>query len=206
MPRRLFRAALPTLAIVVPQLTARASSLCATVVDATARPLAGATVTVTELTRPDGRHSLTTDPNGRACLDSAREGVYSVEAGLAGFMNVRYYPVRVSAARPAVVAFQLPFSEVTEGGVSLESTLSGTLDAARSPLPPLRICLFARDQATAVACTTTNDLGEYALIVPSDVYRAEVSRQGERLGTTMLDLSSPGYYRNKVSVPTNPSR
>jgi hypothetical protein len=50
----------------------------------------------------------------------------------------------------------------------------GKLIKSVRPAEDVRICLFNSAQKQ-IACTTTNDLGEYALIVPPNKYLAELT-------------------------------
>lgn len=178
-----------------------ASSVCTTVVDPAGLPLPGAAVKIVSLLRVDKRFSVSTDQQGRACAGDVPEGLYSVEASLAGFLNVKYYPVRVSFPGGVNLSFQLPFGEITEGGVQAEAILSGTLEDKGKPLSGIKICLFDKTQTAPTGCTVTNDLGEYALCVPPGVYRLELSKLLHKITSIKVDLSNAGYYRNKVSFP-----
>lgn len=182
---------------------AMGSSICATVSDVTGRPMTSATVVVTNLQGPEVQSSTLVSPTGKGCIQHLPEGLYSVEAGSpgTGHLKVRYYPVRLVYPNDVDLSFELPIGEITEGlGIS-ESTLSGTLTNENKPAEDIRICLFHDRQRAAASCTVTNDLGQYALIVAPGKYRVEVTERGGRSETTEIDLSDPGYYRNRVSLP-----
>src|SRR5579859_6999405 len=72
------------------------SSICVKVVDVIDAPLAQATVRIERLSNQLGSYAATTDSKGTACTGHLPEGLYSVEVSLVGFLNVRYYPVRVA--------------------------------------------------------------------------------------------------------------
>jgi hypothetical protein len=101
----------------------RASEMCVTVNDSEDRPLPNAWINVIELVAASADHDLaaksynkSADSNGSACF-TLPEGTYSVEAGVMGFLNVRYYPVRLTYPNPLALLFRLPIGDVTEGGV-----------------------------------------------------------------------------------------
>ena len=76
-----------------------ASEVCVNVSDFSEQPLANAWINVTDLAAGKIR-STQSDSKGSACLPGLPEGLYSVETGLTGFLNVRYYPVRISPQFP----------------------------------------------------------------------------------------------------------
>lgn len=125
-----------------------------------------------------------------------------MEVSLGGFLNVKYYPVRVMFPDDLTLPFQLPFGEIREGMLLSEATMSGTLSAHGKPVDGIKICMFEATKPTATICTTTNDLGQYVLTVTPGTYIVELSRQLHRISTTTIDLSSPGYYRNRLMMPT----
>lgn len=196
---------LPAL-ILAPIQALTASSICVTVVDPIPLPLRGAVVKIVGLLEGDKRFATATDQQGRACTGDLPEGLYSVEVGLEGFLNVRYYPVRVVFPKDQDLQFQLPFAEITEGGTHEESVLSGTLEEDSKPLSGIQMCLFEDARTSASACTTTNDLGQYALAVPPAIYWLELNKLSQNITRVKIDLSNSGYYRNKVSLPSGVGR
>ena len=70
-----------------------ASRICVTVNDEADLFLDGAFVRIVNLTDPDFAVSVVTDGEGKACSDDLPAGMYYVDAGMGGFLNVRYYPV-----------------------------------------------------------------------------------------------------------------
>jgi Carboxypeptidase regulatory-like domain len=177
-----------------------ASSLCAEVVDVTEAPLPNATINIVSLSDPSKRASAITGSNGKACVSQLPEGLYAVEAGLTGFLNVRYYPVRIEFPNNVHLSFRLPFGDIGEGGIEPDAIVSGTLEDAGHATSGIKICLLQHEGAVPTACTVTNDLGQYALTVPPGKYRVEVTRLSKTLFSGSLDLSSPGSYVNKLRL------
>jgi len=180
---------------------ALASVLCVTVMDYARLPLPSASLNATNLLT--GKAYLArSDKNGTACFSDIPEGLYSIEAGLTGFLRVKYYPVRVTSSAKEKLSFWLPFSEITEGGVDHESTLSGTLLSGGSPLESAEVCAIGAAGAPRT-CTVTNDLGEYALVLTAGVYQTEVHTRDEKIYKSKIDVSIPGIYRNRLSLDAN---
>src|SRR5262245_51077628 len=97
-----------------------AASLCVHVTDPANLPLPDASLTAVNLVT--GKiFSERTDRSGKACASAVPEGLYSVEVGMAGFLNVRYHPVRIGPAAASSLKFQLPFGEITEGPLAQEA-------------------------------------------------------------------------------------
>jgi len=178
---------------------AQAAVLCTAVVDPTHLPLPKASVTATDL-HSGKSYSTQSDKRGKACFEAVPEGLYSVEAGLTGFLNVRYYPVRVSAGEQSNLSFALPIGEITEGGVSQDSTLSGTLKLNGVSLQEAEVCVTGKGSAALRKCVVTDELGEYALIVPAGDYDTEVRLRNGKVYPPKVDLSVPGVYNNRVTL------
>lgn len=176
----------------------KAAELCAHVADPSRLPLPSASVHATNL-HTGKAYRASSNSNGAACLPHIPEGLYAVETSLAGFLNIRYYPVHVTYPSKTVLYFSLPIAEVNEGGVGQESTISGTLNQDSVPLADAKICILG-DGDSQIACNTTNDLGEYALLVVPGVYGVEVcTRRGKQYKST-IDVSTPGIYRDKLEI------
>jgi hypothetical protein len=142
-----------------------------------------------------------TDSQGNACFLKIPEGLYSVEVNLRGFLTAKYYPLRVSYPEMSGLTIRLPLSNVNEGGVAQEVTLSGTLRKNGEPAEAVSICLL-RPNGDQVACTITNDLGEYAIIAAPGVYQVELKPFSGDTYRSKLDLSTPGaLYRDRLSFP-----
>ena len=175
-----------------------AAQLCITIQDPTSLPLRNAWIRIIDL---HSQHELKgeADREGHWCSTKLPEGVYSVETGLQGFLNVRYLPVHVTYPGTNQLTFRLPVGEITEGGVGTDATISGTLQHAGETVPGARICLFKLSAQAPAACTATNRLGEYALTVATGAYRAEITDAG-KVHRSALDLSSPGHYRDALQI------
>jgi hypothetical protein len=180
------------------------------------------------------RYSAQTDARGRACVTRVPEGIYYVEASAAGFLHARYYPVRVAVPKDPQLIFRLPFGEIHEGGVTSDVTLSGTLTNDGKTAGDIKVCVFqpgkiprsrsdttppalplgsppypdlrAEDFRDATACTDTNDLGQYVLIVPPGVYSVLYSRLLHTIGVQTIEVLYPGNYHDKLSVPPSKSK
>jgi hypothetical protein len=177
---------------------ALASVLCATVMDFARLPLPSASLNATNLLTAKA-YVTRSDKNGTGCFSDIPEGLYSIEASLVGFLHVKYYPVRITSSAKERLSFWLPFSEITEGGLDHESTLSGTLLSGGSPLESAEVCVIGVAGAPRT-CMVTNDLGEYALVVTSGQYQTEVRTREGKVYKSKLDVSIPGIYRNRLSL------
>jgi hypothetical protein len=178
-----------------------ASAVCVNVNDYAGLPLHNAWVTATDL-QANELFNTRTDRKGGACVSEIPEGLYSVEVGLTGFLNVRYYPVRVTSMATQELKFSLPFAEITEGGIANEAVLSGTLKEADVAIGGARMCVLSLDRDLPITCTVTNDLGEYAVSVPPGTYRVEVKAPGEAAQQSRIEIPAPGIYRNRISLQT----
>jgi hypothetical protein len=174
-----------------------AADLCATVLDITHLPLPSASVNVESLAT--GKAYLArADQRGTACL-SVPEGLYSVEASLTGFLHVKYYPVRATAEAKQNLIFWLPLGEIREGPFGGDSTLSGTMLSRGAPIESADVCVIGPGGAPRT-CTVTNDLGEYALVVPPGAYETEIRTRDGHVYRSRVDISTPGVYRNRLSL------
>ncbi|MGJ5814379.1 carboxypeptidase-like regulatory domain-containing protein [Paludibaculum fermentans] len=142
-------------------------------------------------------HAMT-DARGLACL-AMPEGLYAIEAGLTGFLNVRYSPVRVEAGRKTELVFTLPLGDVRGDSVVLESILSGTLRNPEGILKDALICAYTEKGSSRVGCTSTDGMGEYAMAVPTGKYRIEIKTVTGALSSSTIDLSMEWAYRNLLS-------
>jgi hypothetical protein len=178
-----------------------ASSLCARVTDPEGQPLRNAWVNVANL-KTNKLYTGQTDSDGKSCVSNLSEGLYSVEAGMTGFLNVRYYPVRVKYPAVEQLQFHLPFGEITEGLLSQEATVAGTLKEGDNPVEGADICILELDHNTRVTCALTNDLGEYAFSLPPGAYAVETRMRGGVVHRSKIDVSTPGSYKNLIDAPT----
>ncbi|MCX6597008.1 MAG: carboxypeptidase-like regulatory domain-containing protein [Acidobacteria bacterium] len=178
---------------------ALAAELCVTATDLAGGPLPGASVRVMDLSTAAGQNVLT-DSSGRACVKSLAEGSYSLEVRMGGFLNTEYHPVVVTADRVRQVTARLPFGEI-EHHYMHDAVLCGTLMSSAQPLVGAEICLFRGTQSKADYCLKTDELGQYAGVVRPAKYRFSVASPSVRFAGT-LDMTTPGYYRNRIAVPS----
>jgi hypothetical protein len=181
-----------------------ASDICATVMDYARLPLPSAILNATNLITGKS-YAAKSDQKGVACFAGIPEGLYSIEAGLEGFLHVRYYPLRVTSSQTQKLTFWLPFAEINEGGFTEESILSGTLLASGSAVESAEVCIEGA-AGSPRTCTVTNDLGEYALVVPAGVYQTQIRTRGGKVYKSKVDISVPGTYRNRLSLGANGDR
>jgi hypothetical protein len=177
-----------------------ASGVCAKVSDYAELPLHDARVTVTDL-QTNKLRTARTDRSGVGCVSGIPEGLYSVEVGQAGFLNVRYYPVHLAPLVTQQLQFRLPFGEITEGGIAGEAVLSGTLRQGEAPIAGVTICFSSGgERDPPAACTATDDIGEYAVSLPPGSYRVEVRVPGAAIQRSIIEVPSPGLYRNRITL------
>jgi hypothetical protein len=179
--------------------SATPSTLCVKVTDYAGLPLQDASVVIVNLATKN-LYNTNTARNGAVCVSQIPEGLYSVEAGLTGFLNVRYYPARLTSLAPLELRYRLPFGEITEGGVTEDAIISGTLQQEEKALIGANICVFEIDRSSSLRCVATNDLGEYALSLPPGVYRVEVRTLVGSTHRLKVDVSKPGLYRNLITI------
>lgn len=183
-----------------------ASTICVRVKDYADLPLHDARTTVVNLGTNKTSVALT-GRDGRACVPGLPEGLYSVEIGLAGFLNVRYYPIRLAFPTTPDLQFRLPFGEITEGGLAADAVISGTLKRADIAIGSAKICILGLGAEQPITCGTTNELGEYALSLPPGTYRVEVTLAGGLVYRSKIEVPVPGVYRNRITLPgTNATR
>jgi hypothetical protein len=174
--------------------------MCVRVVDYGDGPLGGASVTITDL-QTGKVLSARAARNGEVCVTKIPESLYSVEAGLEGFLNVRYYPVRVAPEAVQRLSFRLPFGEITEGMLVQDAILSGALKRDALPIQDAKICILPLEGEIPRACAVTNELGEYAITLPPGAYRVDVKLIDGLTQRTDIKISGPGTYRNLIAVP-----
>jgi hypothetical protein len=179
-----------------------AGMICAYIADPGDQPLPDAAMSISSLSGGPQQHfAAKADHDGSVCIDHIPEGLYAVEAGLTGFINVRYHPVRVIFPHTMHLVFHLPFGNVNADTFSAESTLSGTLRRKGDPATGIKVCLFQSEARVPSVCDSTDDVGEYALIVPAGKYEVEISDRGKMLAPRRtVDLSVAGLYRDRLSL------
>ena len=180
-----------------------AAQLCVTVSDPVNLPVGRAWVVVANLSNTEKRFTATTDKNGKACIKAIPEGAYSVEAGAVGFMNVRYYPLRIQPVRDGELTFRLPIGEIREGGIHEDAVLTGTIRSPDNPSPHARICLLQKADEGVVSCTIADEIGQFAISVPPGRYIVEVTERDQRPVRREIDLTRRGIHRKKLLDNTN---
>ena len=185
-------------------ISAWAADLCVTVTDYADLPLWDARIQVTSLVRPgqvadQEIYVQSTAKNGEACV-RVPEGMYAVEAGLTGFVTVRYYPISVHPEHSTNLSFRLPLGETTEGGVGAQALLAGTLQIFGSPALGTTICLLKESSDDIVTCGKSDGLGEYAIWVRPGKYRVEVKTGQGQSFRSSISVEQPGTYRNKIAI------
>jgi hypothetical protein len=125
-------------------------------------PLRGATVTATGLLE-EKQEVQRTDEKGAACFKDLPGGWFTVETSMAGFLTVRYYPVRLVPENLTNLKFELPLGEITEGSVTTEALVAGTLKLRDKPVPAAQICFKRTLDNSSARCVHTTGDGEYVL-------------------------------------------
>lgn len=172
------------------------SQLCVNVVDDATMPLGSAHVKIVNLA--DGsEHTLDTKASGSVCFPNIPEGRYSGEARLAGFLEVKYWPIAVSASRARFLTIRLPLALSNVDSVASDVTLSGTLLQDSKPAAIVGICLISSKNKDV--CSTTNKLGEYSITLSPGVYTVRI-HAADGTAIYKVDLSSPGaVYHDKLT-------
>lgn len=184
------------------------SEICVTVDDYAEMPLSRAWVSIVPLPRPKNgdkeatsvsrTHAGSTDKNGRACFE-VPAGRYSVESGLMGFLNVRYYPITVTPAHRTELPIRLPIGEVIGDSVSSEATLFGTLRRDGYVLQGVTVCLLREE--SVVICQRTNAFGEYVLSVAPGEYHVEIRNfRNELISSLKVDAAFPEPYEDLIII------
>lgn len=89
-------------------------SFCISTMDAGSFPLPRATVTIIDLEHGT-IYRGETDLKGTYRSAELADGYYSIEVGgVAGFLNVKYYPLRIIGSDCKKAAFTLPFGEIDQ--------------------------------------------------------------------------------------------
>jgi hypothetical protein len=191
------------LGVTGPLISLSASELCVRVIDEADLPLPHARLNVTRMVNAPGEDSRTyngsTDSKGQACI-KIPEGTYSVEVGLTGFLNVRYYPVRVMFPNSSKLNFRLPLGDITEGSIVPEAILSGILQNDGKAIEGATICILQQSSSAVVACGLTNVFGEYALSVPPGIYNTEIRTAVGEVYHSTASVPRPGSHWNRLSL------
>jgi hypothetical protein len=178
-----------------------AGTICAYVADPGDQPLQHAAMSISSLSGGPQHFAGKSDRDGNVCIDHIPEGLYAVEVSLTGFMNVRYHPVRVVFPSTVHLGFHLPLGNVNVDTFPVESTLSGTLKRKGEPAAGIKVCLFQSEATVPSVCDSTDEIGEYALVVPAGKYEVEMSDRGKvSAPRRSIDLSVAGLYRDRLSL------
>lgn len=166
--------------------------------DASNAPLAGATVTLQMIGRPQEVFTTKSNRDGIYLFAEVPDGNYSIEAGMRGHITVRYSPVRIRYPFGYERDFRLPADEIYVTDVADKAHVAGELRLADKPVGAARVCLRHRGEE---ACTTTNRLGQYSLLVRPGRWQAVVTqREHDLLWRQNLSLPKPGEYRDQIQI------
>ena len=186
--------------IIAGMTVASSAELCIKVKDEIDLPLPGSWVHAVELTTAK-TYALSTDGKGRACF-KLPEGIYSIEAGYTGYLNVRYYPIRVLIAKTLLdIEMRLPIGDITEGGVAQDAAFSGSVFIEDQSVKSGEVCLLHKETHTRVACGHTDEFGEFALSVPPGSYDVEIRTPHGQLFSSTADIEASGFLRKRFAIP-----
>ena len=166
-------------------------------------PLGGATVILRAVNRPAELHIAKTNKDGVYEFREVPDGTYWLEASMAGYVSVRYHPVRILYPFGYEQDFRLPRDEVYEMEAPDKAHVAGELRPGGNPLGGVQVCLGRGREEHFV---TANRLGQYSLLVAPGRWRATVKNRKEILWRQDLALGRPGEYRNAIRIrpPTPP--
>jgi hypothetical protein len=167
--------------------------------DASNAPIAGATVTLQMIGKPQETFTAKTGKDGIYEFREVPDGSYSIEAGMKGYVSVRYAPIHILFPFGFERDFRLPADEVYESDAPDKAHVAGELKVADKPIGGVRVCLRRRQEEF---CTTTNRLGQYSLLVPPGSWLAVVTAQKDKsvLWRQRLQLAKPGEYRDQIHI------
>ncbi len=197
------------LALATLQANQLGTSICGKVRDPASYTLPGAEVRLQNLLDAPSARAVKTDIRGEFCFDRLEESLYSLEVSSPGFLTVKYYPIHVTF--PLHLSFDIKLILTTvpgAGGVSSEATVSGTLRVADQLLKYVSICLISKRDRNVRACSKTNELGQYSLLVAPGTYWLEIRDYTNTLiyeGHVIIE--APGFFRDYLSlqrVPVQP--
>jgi hypothetical protein len=179
------------------------SSVCVIATDQTSQKMMRAVATLVDLSSAERRSSDRSNATENVCIEKVPDGQYSLEVTAPGFMTTMLYPVRVGS--PARI--DIPVRLIVGSPDPLRSTyvgsdaiLFGTLKNRSTVADTAEICLFRTVAGTPVKCASSNEVGQYELVVRPDAYTVEITRLGKKIYSGTLDASRPGYYHNRLSI------
>jgi hypothetical protein len=156
-----------------------------------------AVATLVDLSSAERRSSDRSNATENVCIEKVPDGQYSLE------VTTMLYPVRVGS--PARI--DIPVRLIVGSPDPLRSTyvgsdaiLFGTLKNRSTVADTAEICLFRTVAGTPVKCASSNEVGQYELVVRPDAYTVEITRLGKKIYSWTLDASRPGYYHNRLSI------
>ncbi len=117
-----------------------------------------------------------------------------------GYLNARFYPVTVHAGHVRNLKVVLPVGEVTEGPVIPETTVVGRLSYKQEGLIAARICLYEEKTGVLAACTRSDGLGNFILLVAPSKYSVSVVDAHERQFRGEFDADRPGRVEAKLNL------
>lgn len=172
--------------------------------DAFNTPLAGATVILRAVNRPSDLLIGKTNRDGVYEFREVPDGTYWLEASMAGYVSVRYHPVRILYPFGYEQDFRLPRDEVYEMDVPDKAHVVGELRPGGSPLGGVQVCL---GRGREEHCVTANRIGQYSILVAPGRWRAVVRNRRDVLWRQDLALGKPGEYRNviRIRLPVRPA-
>lgn len=170
------------------------------VLDPTFQPIAGSRVVLRSLSKPESSVTAQTDSSGRFRMDLVPNGTYYLEASKPGFLNVRYHPIRVRFSRPVEQEFVLPFdwgAVIRNELPGQLATLTGELFINGKPLAGVDLCAI---NSGGRVCTTTNEIGQYALQVRPGTYQVTVQRGRDVIARQNLHLLQASEYVDLITI------
>jgi hypothetical protein len=118
-------------------------------------------------------------------------------------MTTMLHPVRVGSPGRIDIPVRLivgTFDRMLSTYVGFDAIVYGTLKSRSTGVGSAEICLFRSVARIPVKCASTNEVGQYELVVPPDAYTVEITRLGKKIYSGPLDASQPGYYHNGLSI------
>ena len=184
-------------------LSALGGDLCVTTKDPTGQPLPGVTVMITRqkdvtASAPFDVSQTRTEANGQACFFKIRDGMYSVELALHGFLTSTYHPIRVDVLRPALFEMAMLFGQVIELDVSRIARISGILRLRNETVAEARICVYEKDSRLLVNCSRSDRFGQFGLLVEPGAYFIEVTRKDTVYLRKAITIPSGGTFRDLI--------
>ena len=182
------------------------------ILDRAEGPLIDASVTVWSVQNPGLVRRRNTDARGEFEFKDLAAGEYGVKASLRGWIPKSIQPVSVSASKPNRTDIHLDVAAGTEGEVTFESLLDGSLKRGEVRVANAKICVMERgafvlallrdDRRGFVgqSCTVTDRSGWYALRVRPDIYVIEVDVGDGPEVQGHIDMTKCDEYRDRIKL------